>query len=281
MLHKAIIYLFLIAISVFNVGCSSASKKLVGTDYSRGAYVKQSGDGKTLTKQEWLVSVNSSSVRVQQKRHYKERATKYYQKIENQRYQVTYGSDMSDFVGALVMTPIALVGDAFLALGILVGEFMPFTVMAWEDVFDTTTRYTSEQSVLPNEYITRATTDSFANTTAVASAKVDLYLNGKYQSSELTNSDGKLYFDSAELLLKSNIHPKNLIHNQGLKITASYRGVSDSVQISNSQIPDAYFKAKYQALRPEMTERVSKLENCESIASSHREVFECFYQSMY
>lgn len=280
-IHKAFIYLLLAILCVFQAGCSSPSKKLTSTNYTQGAYVKQETQDKALSKKEILLSIDTNSVSVKQKNYYTQRATDYYQKVHNKRYEVTEGADAGDVVSAFLMTPIALVGDAFLALGILVGEFMPFTVMTWEDVADTRTRYTSERDVVPNEYITKSSTNSSSKTMALKRAEVDLYLNNQFQGSKLTNDDGYLYFDSAEMLMKSNIHPKNLIHNQGLKVSASYYGVSESVQISNSQISESYFEAKYQELKPEMMGRAAKLGNCESIASSYREIFECFYQSIY
>lgn len=263
--------------SMLLTGCQS-SEKLVNQKYQKGAYLKTNSSQPVETKRETLLSLYSNKVEAKQKVSYAYKDTKVYEKKLELRYKREEGTSVGDMLVATMLTPLALVGDALTLGGLTVGEAAPFTTWVWEDVADPDTSYVRKTAIVPDEYIEESSNKYTSKMVTLANTTVTLYLNNKKATSIRTNQNGVAYFDSLDLLLQSNIHPKDLIRGEGLKVIAIANGVRDNITISNSSISDEYFATKFKELNAELMQREVRLDNCQAISNGYREIFECFYQ---
>jgi hypothetical protein len=275
--YKLTFFAFLATATIFLSGCSS-TEQLVNQKYVKGAYLKTNSSPAVESKREKSVKLSSNRIEVSEKVSYTHQDTKVFEKKLELRYKREEGSSAGDILYASVLTPLALVGDAFLLGGLTVGEAVPFTAMVWEDVGDTDTNYVKKVAVVPNEYVEETSKRYSSEVVSLANKFVKVYLNYSYATQVKTNEYGVAEYDPIDLLLKSKIHPKDLVKGEGLKVTAMLDKARDDITISNSKISDDYFAAKFNELKPELMTRAVRLDNCQAISNGYREIFECFYQ---
>lgn len=271
------IHAFLLLMVLLTTGCAS-TEKLVDQKYVQGAYLSTETTTPTEVRRETLVSIDNNRIQTSEIIYFSRHDTQLYEKKLEREYKREEGSDFGDVAEATILTPLALVGDAILWGGLLVGEFMPWTTMTWDDVFDTNSRYITKVTVIPNEYIKKSAYKQTSEQVALSKANIDVYLNKEKAITLRTDENGVAHYNTLELLLGTNIHPKDLIHGQGLKVTASVNNARNSITIPNSSIPDSYFSQKFRDLNAELMARPSRLDNCQTISQAYREIFECFYQ---
>lgn len=274
---KLAVFAFIALASIFLSGCSS-TEQLVNQKYVKGAYLKTNSSPPTESKRETTLKLSNNKIVANEKISYTYQDTKVFEKKLELRYKKEEGSSAGDILYASVLTPLALVGDAFLLGGLTVGEAVPFTAMVWEDVADTDTNYVTKIAVVPNEYVEETSKRYNSEVVSLANKSVAIYLNYKLAKSVQTDQNGIANYDPIDLLTKSKIHPKDLVKGEGLKVTVTLDKARDDITISNSKISDDYFLAKFNELKPELMTRAVRLDNCQAISNSYREIFECFYQ---
>lgn len=257
-------------------GCGS--KQLIETNYGHAELLNSELSDKRIIDEDYLLSIDNKSVLLKLKKTYSQTQLDHYQKIKIETYKVESSATGGEIAYASFMIPIGFAYDVILCFGLFMGEFMPLTTHAIEPLLNNPTSIDYKRTPLSGQVVSKTKTLSSETIEPVSSAPVNLDLNNILNKIAKTNQAGMVEFDPYQMLVKSNIHPKNLVRDEGLKITAKTMGMSQSINLRNSQIPEKYFKEKYIAYRSEMLTRESRLENCESIASSNREIFECFYQ---
>jgi len=271
------IHAFVLLMVLLTTGCAS-TEKLVDQKYVQGDYLRTEASAPTETRRETYISIDHNRVKTSEIIYYSRNDTNVYEKKLEQEYKREEGSDFGEVLMATMLTPLGLAGDAILLGGLLVGDFLPWTQIVWEDVVDTNTRYVTKVAVVPNEYVKETKSTQTSEQVALSKANVDVYLNKEKATTLSTDKNGVAHYNTLELLLGANIHPKDLIQGQGLKVTASVNNARNSITIPNSSIPDSYFSQKFRDLNTELMSRPARLDNCQTISQAYREIFECFYQ---
>lgn len=259
------IYLLLIVLIVN--GCSTTTKTSI--KYERGNLVKEEKLDPVLLSEKYRLMMTSSTVKVEKTKRYSQKTVKIYEKIRKDTYK-TKGLKPTDspFL-ALLATPGALIMDV-VTLGT-----QGHTKDMWTD---RSTNYESVKTKLKEDFFVDEDFNKYNEGYIMQRTIVKFYLNGKYVGSSKTNDKGYASYSFEDFLAKSNIHPKNLIHNQGVKLVAGYKDLKESYQFSNSRIKESYFHNKFESLKGELQRNSARYENCSFIANNKREFFECFYQ---
>lgn len=140
--------------------------------------------------------------------------------------------------------------------------------------------YRVEETVLPGQVKRDRNVRTKKVVRPVAGQEVLIERRGKTLATLTTDGQGVAELDVKQLIREANIHPKHLVHDEGIKLWAVAKGlsISELFRIQNSDIPVSYFQEKLTELQGELQQNEPRLKNCSRIAGNAREMFECFYQ---
>lgn len=249
-------------------GCTTT--KVQNVKHERGQLLKQEVSEPVYVSSSRKLSLTDNQVKLEQIANYETKEIKIYEKVQstNLKKEGTTVTD-SPFM-AIIGTPGAILADIF-TLG-TVG----FTSDMW--VKDTHEWETVKEK-LENDFIVDETSKRTYQSSPLGNAKVDVFINGVFVDTMMTDRSGMAYFDLANLLNSSDLHPKQFITNKGVNVEFRSSQAKTSKNISNRDIPENYFAIQFDKRRAELEGRKGRFENCSFIAKSKREFFECFYQS--
>jgi hypothetical protein len=249
-------------------GCTS--RTLRSTDYVKGDKIGTEEIGSTIDSQYFNIQINSDSISTYNTQYILKKENVKYAKVRQDKYKETRVK-MENPIVAIIATPLTLVMDVF--------SFCNFgdgctTADMWVDI---DTYYPSERKTVQGQYFTEQKQSKTKSYEVVANKEVGLYINDTFAQNITTNQEGVASYDIISLINSSEIRPQDLIYGQKVTVKAVADGVSATHSFANSSIPELYFQSAYNRLKPQLVDRKARYDNCNFIANSRREFFECYY----
>lgn len=249
-------------------GCTTT--KVQNVRYEKGQLLKHEVSDPVFTSSTQKLSLSGNQLTLVQLNNYTTKEIRIYEKVQstNLKREGTTVTD-SPFL-AIIGTPGALLIDVFSfgALG-MTSEIWLKDTNEWETV----------KEKLENDFIVDETSKRSYKSLPLAGSNIDVFINNTRVDSVRTDASGNASFNLANILNRSNLHPKQFITNKGVNLEFRSEQAKTSKKVSNKNIPESYFASQFEKRRAELETRKGRYENCSFIANSKREFFECFYQS--
>jgi len=261
------IYIFILLVIALT-GCTTT--KVQNVRYEKGQLLKHEVSEPVYTSSTQKLSLNGNQLTLKQLDNYTTKEIRIYEKVQSTSLKKE-GTTVTDspFL-AIIGTPGALLVDVFSfgALG-LTSEIWLKDTNEWETV----------KEKLENDFIVDETSKRSYKSLPLAGSNIDVFINNARVSTVRTDASGNASFNLANILDRSDLHPKQFITNKGVNLEFRSKQAKTSKKVSNKDIPESYFASQFEKRRAELEMRKGRYENCSFIANSKREFFECFYQS--
>lgn len=251
------IVLFLVIFSL--AGCTSTS--VSSSRYIKGDRLQTEQLSEEKQRTNYMISMGSDSATLTRRDYFSQAEKQYYQKIKEERIQQVTNGPSADL-------PLCLIALPFV---ILAADFGCFVDKDYD--------YYDEETTLPGETIVENNTRRYSQDSPVVDVPVSISIQGASNKiNPVTNQQGSVRYDFLQLLKASDIHPEKIIHGQGVTVKASTQFGDKSYHFKNKAIADEYFREKYNQYQMTLLGNQARHDNCQTIAASYREFFECYYQ---
>lgn len=245
------------------------STKIVNQDRERGELIGNETIGPAVSKRTVSLSVVGTEAKLIEELQIEEGYDRTYRVIKTVRYR--------DVVDASMLEPLTW---PLIPVCGVIGLVTLFLVKL-DCVLNLKFRnYRTERTVLPDEVDRDRKVRTKEIVRPLVDQEIDIERRGRLLTTLRTDEQGKAQFDVESIVLKANIHPKHLVHDEGIRLWAVAKAHSQTeiFRIQNSDIPTSYFQKKLTELQDELSQNEPRMKNCSRIAGNAREIFECFYQ---
>ena len=214
-----------VAISLVFLLSSCASTSVEYRKRERGSLISEEVIGPEVKKKSISLSVIGTQVKIVEQLSVREGYKKTYSVVEKVKYE--------DLVDASMLEP--LTWPLIPVCGLI--TFVTLTLLTPDCFFNFKFRsYRTERSVLPGEVDQDRNIRTRKIVRPVAGQEVVIERRGQALATLTSNDQGVADFDVAQLVREANIHPKHLVHDEGIKLWAVAKGlsISELFRIQNS-----------------------------------------------